>query len=247
MKAILYISHGTRSAKGTEEVNVFIQRVKRRIDVPIQEISFLELNEPLIEEGFKRCVAKGATEITVVPLFLLAAGHIKQDIPRTLWSLQARYPAIQVNVMEPFGVQGGILDAVAELIRKTLVNVFPQDRLLIVGRGSSDSGIQSDFAEIAGGIRDRLGIEHVSVSFLAAAEPRLREGLEIISEKADGRVIVVPYLLFSGLLIAEVNQEVLKRQKQGQQIHFTAPLSGQQIIEDIVIERATSREVVAEF
>jgi sirohydrochlorin ferrochelatase len=71
--------------------------------------------------------------------------------------------------------------------------------------------------------------------------------LEIISEKADGRVIVVPYLLFSGLLIAEVNQEVLKRQKQGQPIYFTGPLSGQQIIEDIVIERATSREVVAEF
>ncbi|WP_312470918.1 sirohydrochlorin chelatase [Neobacillus sp.] len=247
MKAILYIGHGTRSEKGTEEVNSFIQRVIRRINVPIQEISFLELTEPLIKEGFMRCVERGATEITVVPLFLLAAGHIKQDIPRTLSFLQARYPQIQVNVKDPFGVQGGILDAVAELVRKTLVNVFPQDRLLIVGRGSSDPGIQTDFAEIAGGIRDRLGIERVSVSFLAAAEPRLREGLEIISEKADGRVIVVPYLLFSGLLIAEVNQEVLKRQKQGQPIYFTGPLSCQQIIEDIVIERATSREVVADF
>lgn len=247
MKAILYIGHGTRSKKGTEEVNVFIQRVIRRIDVPIQEISFLELNEPFIKEAFIRCVERGATEITVVPLFLLAAGHIKQDIPRTLSSLQTRFPHIQVNVKDPFGVQEGILDAMAELVRKTLVNVYPQDRLLIVGRGSSDPGILTYFAEIAGGIRDRLGMERISVSFLAAAEPRLREGLEIISEKADGRVIVVPYLLFSGLLIAEVNQEVRRRQKQGQHIYFTGPLSGQQIIEDIVIERATSREVVADF
>jgi sirohydrochlorin ferrochelatase len=240
MKAILYIGHGTRSKKGSEEAKAFFEKVIERIDVPIQEISFLELTDPPMEEGFKRCVERGATGITVVPLFLLAAGHIKQDIPRVLSSLKTRYPHIQVNVKDPFGVQGEILDAVAELVRDAAVNLVPQDHILIVGRGSSDLGIQTDFAEIAVGISDRLRIERVSVCYLAAAEPRLREGLETISEKANSRIIVVPYLLFSGLLIAEVNREVLKWKKQGQQILHTGPLSRHRAIEDIVIERATN-------
>lgn len=241
MKAILYIGHGTRSKKGADEAKAFYKRVMKRIDVPIQEISFLELTEPLIEEGFKRCVIRGATDITVVPLFLLAAGHIKQDIPRALTSLQDRYSHVQVNVKDPFGVQGKILDAIAELVRVTTANLSPHDHLLIVGRGSSDPEIHVDFSEIAEGIRGRLGSKHVSVCYLAAAQPSLDEGLEMSIERAIGKVIVVPYLLFSGLLIAEVNQAVRKRQKQGLQILHTGPLSSHRVIEDIVIDRATSK------
>jgi len=243
MKAILYIGHGTRSKKGAEEARVFIEKVIGRIDVLIQEISFLELSEPLIEEGFKRCVERGATEINVVPLFLLAAGHIKQDIPLALAGLQASFPDVQVTVREPFGVQGKILDAVADLVSESVSKLVPEDRLLIVGRGSSDPGIQENFSEIVGGIRYRLGIEHVSVCYLAGAEPRLRGGLESITEDAAGRVIVVPYLLFSGLLFTEVYKEVRKRRKLGQQILHTCPLSSHQVFEDIVIESATGKEV----
>jgi len=243
MKAILYIGHGTRSKKGAEEARAFIEKVIGRIDVLIQEISFLELSEPLIEEGFKRCVERGATEINVVPLFLLAAGHIKQDIPLALAGLQASFPDVQVTVREPFGVQGKILDAVADLVSESVSKLVPEDRLLIVGRGSSDPGIQENFSEIVGGIRYRLGIEHVSVCYLAGAEPRLRGGLESITEDAAGRVIVVPYLLFSGLLFTEVYKEVRKRRKLGQQILHTCPLSSHQVFEDIVIESATGKEV----
>lgn len=244
MKAILYIGHGTRSIKGAEEAKRFIKQVMQRIDVEIQEMSFLELTEPLIKEGFRRCVEKGATEITVVPLFLLAAGHIKQDIPQVLASLQADYPHVQVTVKDPFGVQGRILDAVAEFVRSSAGYLRQSDHLLIVGRGSSDPGIQADFARIRDGLKERLGIEHVSVCYLAAAEPRLQEGLYTILEKTSGTIIVVPYLLFSGLLSVEVNREVLKWKKQGRQILVTEPLSRHRVIEDVVVERASTCEIV---
>lgn len=238
MKAILYIGHGTRSKKGAVEIRAFIERVKARIDVPIQEISFLELTEPLIEEGFETCVKQGATEIEVVPLFLLAAGHIKRDIPEALLPLIAKYPTIPVKIKNPFGVQEVILDAVAELIRDSAGEVIPADRLLIVGVGSSDPDVHVNFGKIAAGIGERLGAERVSVCYLAATEPKLSEGLELISEGAAGRVIVVPYMLFSGLLLAELNKTVRSRQKEGQRILCTLPLSNHTVIEDIVIERA---------
>ncbi|MCL6570518.1 MAG: sirohydrochlorin chelatase [Bacillus sp. (in: Bacteria)] len=239
MKAILYIGHGTRSKKGAEEAVSFIKRVMARIDVPIQEISFLELTNPGIEEGFRQCVERGATEITVIPLFLLAAGHIKKDIPHALVSIREKYPTIQVHVIEPFGVQGKILNGIAELVRITSGELTPKDSLLIVGRGSSDQDIHVAFAEIAKGIQDLLCAEHVSVCYLAATEPRLKEGLEVISQKNSGRVIVIPYILFSGLLLNEIDQEVRKRKNLGQQIIHTGSLSGHGIIEDIIVERAS--------
>jgi sirohydrochlorin ferrochelatase len=238
MKAILYIGHGTRSKKGAVEIRAFIERVKARIDVPIQELSFLELTEPLIEEGFGTCVERGATEIDVVPLFLLAAGHIKRDIPEALSPIIAKYPTIPVKIKNPFGVQDVILDGVAELIRDSAGEVTPEDRLLIVGVGSSDPDVHVNFGKIADGIGERLGAQRVSVCYLAATEPKLNEGLENISEGAVGRVIVVPYMLFTGLLLAELNKTVRLRQKGGQRILCTQALSNHTVIEDIVIERA---------
>ncbi|MFL6518009.1 MAG: sirohydrochlorin chelatase [Bacillus sp. (in: firmicutes)] len=238
MKAILYIGHGTRSKEGAEEAISFIHRVMEQINADIQEISFLELTEPGIEEGFLRCVDRGATEITVIPLFLLAAGHIKEDIPQALAPLCKRYPNIQVNIRDPFGVQGKILDGIAELVRDTKGDLSTEDSLLIVGRGSSDPSIHTAFAEIIKGIRERLGIDNVSVCYLAAAEPRLKEGLEAISKNTAGKIIVIPYLLFSGLLLKEVEKSVMTRQKLGQQIFHTGSLSKHRIIEDIIIERA---------
>lgn len=239
MKAILYIGHGTRSKQGSEEVKDFIQRVIEKINIPIQEISFLELTQPLIKEGFEKCVNRGATQITVIPLFLLAAGHIKQDIPQTIASLQARYPDVEVQVKDPFGVQVAILDAMAEFVLAAAGDLVSQDQLLIVGRGSSDPSIYVDFLNIVSGMKERLGIEHVSVCYLAAAEPRFSERLEEIIQIAGGKIIVLPYLLFSGLLVAEVDQRVLEWKKRGKHIFHTGPLSNHKSIEKIVIARAT--------
>lgn len=238
MKAILYIGHGTRSKKGAVEIRAFIDKVKARIDVPIQELSFLELTEPLIEEGFEKCVEQGATQIDVVPLFLLAAGHVKRDIPEALSTLITKYPTIPVKIKNPFGVQEVILDAVAELIKDSAGEVCSSDRLLIVGVGSSDPDVHVNFGRIADGIGERLRPEKVSVCYFAATEPRLSAGLKYISEGALGRVIAVPYMLFSGLLLAELNKIVRTGQKEGQRILCTPALSNHSVIEDIVIERA---------
>ncbi|PPA71124.1 sirohydrochlorin chelatase [Jeotgalibacillus proteolyticus] len=241
MKAILYIGHGTRSKKGADEAKQFLEAVINQVDVPIQEISFLELTEPYIDEGFKRCVERGATEIKIVPIFLLTAGHIKQDIPNELAPLRQQYPDVKLTITDSFGVQEIILDAIAELINTTSGTLSPSDSLLIVGRGSSDPETRIAFGQISEGVQERTGVELVEVCYLAAIEPRLDEGLEIITAKASGRIIVVPYLLFGGLLLTEINQKVRKKEKLGYSITHTGSLGKHEVIQKIVIERAASQ------
>ncbi|KMJ57285.1 cobalamin biosynthesis protein CbiX [Bacillus sp. LL01] len=237
--AILYVGHGTRSKKGAEEAKGFLERVIAQVDAPIQEISFLELTEPYIPEGFERCVAKGATEITVIPIFLLTAGHIKEDIPEALEPSLAKYPEVRVQIASAFGVQERIVDAISELVRADVGSVDVADSVLLVGRGSSDPAIHEAFAEIKAGVGERLGVSRVEVCYLAATTPLFAEGMEEISLEAVGRVIVVPYLLFAGLLLSEVEREVRKRKRAGQDIVLIEPLSRHQVIQDIVVERAS--------
>ena len=213
-----------------------------RVGVSIQELSFLEFAEPSLEQGFMRCVRQGAAAINVVPLFLLPAGHIKQDIPRILDSLQLRYPQIKVEINDPFGVQSQLLDAIAKLVRSLAGEVSATDQVVIIGRGSSDPVVQEDFSRLARSLQTRLGTIRVTVCYLAAARPSLHDGLEsvvsVVKHGNGGKIIVVPYLLFSGLLLAEVERNVRERRKQGLTVIQTGPLHFHRVIEDIVVNRA---------
>lgn len=240
MKAILYVGHGTRSKTGAAEAKTFLQAVMKDTGYAIQEISFLELTEPFIKEGFERCVARGATEITVVPLFLLAAGHIKTDIPEALAPLRQSYPHIAVRMADPFGVQETILDAIFELVTVSAGKLTGQETLLIVGRGSSDPAIHQAFSRISAGLKKRLGIEDIRLCYLAATTPAFQESIEAISGEITERIIVVPYLLFGGLLLNEVDRAVKLRKKKGISILHTGCLSRHQAIRDIVVDRAKS-------
>ena len=46
------------------------------------ETCFLEFASPNIEEGITNCVKKGATEVHVIPIILLHAGHSKHIFQR---------------------------------------------------------------------------------------------------------------------------------------------------------------------
>ncbi|MFZ3198227.1 MAG: CbiX/SirB N-terminal domain-containing protein, partial [Bacillus mycoides] len=96
MKAVIYICHGSRLKAAKEEAVAFITSCMNRVEANIQEICFLELANPSIEEGFRTCVKRGATEIVAIPVFLLAAGHVKKDIPFELRKLNEEYPDIKI-------------------------------------------------------------------------------------------------------------------------------------------------------
>ncbi len=244
MKAVLYIGHGTRSKKGAAEANLFIGSVMKKVDAPIQKLCFLELTEPDIEAGFEYCVQEGAAEIMIMPLFLLAAGHIKQDIPEELAPLIKKYPAITVRMADPFGVQDSILDAIAELAADDGELIRSDDSILIVGRGSSDPSILKSFDSIKRGISRRLGVRNVQVCYLAAASPTFKDGLDSICNEASGRVIVIPYLLFSGLLLSEVVREVNKKIKAGFSVNLTDTIGRHVAIQNLVAEKANGEVYV---
>lgn len=232
MKAVLYVGHGTRSKIGATEARHFIESIMGKVPVDIQELSFLELTSPTINEGFIRCVERGATEIVVVPILLLTAGHMKKDIPEVMNSLNEQYPHINVVLTDAFGVQEEIIDAMSDLILQAVPDLTKDDTLLIVGRGSSDPDIHSAFSRIEKGIQTRLKFSAISTCYLAAATPTFQEGLDHILEKTKNRVIVLPYLLFSGLLLTEVNKGC---KKFGSKIIQVEPLSRHEAIQTVVV------------
>ncbi|WP_203362646.1 sirohydrochlorin chelatase [Bacillus sp. REN10] len=208
MKAVLYICHGSRVKQGREEALAFIEQSKPFIDAPIQETCFLELAEPTIEQGFARCVAQGATEIIVFPFLLLAAGHAKKDIPFELNKMQSQFPQVHIHYADPLGVHEVIVDILIERMKEKQVPIDSEATVLIVGRGSSDPQTKADFARILQLFRSKTKLNDVNLCFLAATTPTFPKELKRLAHKKRSQLWVLPYLLFTGVLMKSMEKEI---------------------------------------
>ena len=103
MKAVLLISHGSRSQKTKAEVVSLVKHLKQKSGIIIFEYAFLEIESPTIPQGIDLCVQKGATEIVILLNFLNAGQHVDADIPRIVKVAAKKYPKINFRLTAPVG------------------------------------------------------------------------------------------------------------------------------------------------
>ena len=118
MKAILFISHGSRFPSTEEEVCTFVEELKKRSGIPIFEYAFLDVAHPNILEGIDTCVGQGATEIIIVLNFLNSGRHVDEDIPAIIDEARAQHPAVTFRMTKPVGQHEKIIDLFLDMINK---------------------------------------------------------------------------------------------------------------------------------
>ena len=116
MNGVLVIAHGSR-AKETEVTNdAILKMVKAKLPGVVIESAFMEFSDQDIDKGLDALVARGVTDVKVVPYFLFAGNHIKRDIPEILAEQSARLPQLKFTMGETLGVDERLADILVERI-----------------------------------------------------------------------------------------------------------------------------------
>jgi sirohydrochlorin cobaltochelatase len=208
-QGLLLVGHGTRNEAGRAEFLrlVGLTDVRERWAV---EGGFLELAEPNIEQAVARLVERGVERLTVAPLLLFAAGHVKRDLPRAVRTALQRHPAVQWRQAGHLGCQPALLELSARRFHEALPGREPraaeETLLLMVGRGSFDAGASAETRRFAALRAERTPAGRVETCFYAMAEPSLDAMLAKITNCSYRRVIVQPHLLFHGELLAAIRE-----------------------------------------
>jgi sirohydrochlorin ferrochelatase len=113
-RGILLVDHGSRNAAANESLGEIAALVARRLGSEPVAVAHMELSSPGIPEGLAELVARGATEIVVVPYFLAAGRHSTEDIPRMVEDAMRAHPGVAHRVAAPLGVDA----LLAELVIK---------------------------------------------------------------------------------------------------------------------------------
>jgi len=200
---VVLCGHGTRHADGAAEFRAVAGKVRDRLPQYDVGYGFLELSEPLLPDALEALAAAGHRRIVVTPCMLFAAGHAKSDIPDMLHDFERRHPDIEVIYGRTFGVDPDLLEAAADRIGQVLDGTVPRTEtlLLVIGRGSSDPDANGDLVKIMRLLWEGMGFGWGEVGFFDVTFPHLEPAIDHAARMGYRRVVVFPYLLFTGVLV----------------------------------------------
>lgn len=118
MKALLLVAHGSRRDTSNDEVRKLTERLRIRAADQFGQVecAFLELAQPSIPEGIRKCALEGAGEVVIVPYFLSAGRHVLEDIPAEVAIGRQQNPELDIRVTAHLGAAediGGLLAGLA--------------------------------------------------------------------------------------------------------------------------------------
>jgi sirohydrochlorin cobaltochelatase len=224
MDAVLFVGHGSRDPEGNLEVRRFVEAMAEELSVPIVETCFLELERPDIFQGVHACVKRGATRIVVIPMMLFAAGHAKIHIPVAIDEVKERYPQVEFVYGRPIGVHPKVLEILAARLAE--VGVLPdveqpETAVLVVGRGSSDPDANGDLFKLSRLLWERFRVKWVETAFIGVTSPLTEEGVERCLKLGARQVVILPYFLFTGVLIKRMEAMLEELRGRHADISFT--------------------------
>jgi sirohydrochlorin ferrochelatase len=113
--AILLIAHGSRRKEANDELLQLAEALRQQLPEAIVETAFLELAEPGIPQGVRRCVEQGATQVRLVPYFLSPGVHVTRDLEEHRQQFQQNHAGVHFSLAPPLGGHPAIIDIVLNL------------------------------------------------------------------------------------------------------------------------------------
>ncbi len=245
LPVVFVVGHGSRRAKANAECATLCERFAASTGRTV-ELGFIELAQPDLAAGLDAAAAR-SLEVTVFPLMLFSAGHVKQDVPDAVRAAQQRHPQVRFRIASPLGVDPRAIATARQRADAVLAPgeaVESETMVLFVGRGSSDPDANGDLYKTARLFGEGRRYALVQPAFMGATTPRVADGLAIAARLAPRHLLVVPYLLFAGLLVDQLEAEAaaFARVHLDIQVHVAGPLGPAEALADLMGLRIVAAE-----
>ena len=120
MKAIILFGHGARDSRWREPFDRLADLWRQQhAGIPV-ELAFLEMMQPSLDEAVAALVLKGATQVTVVPVFFGQGGHLRNDFPVLLDACREKFPQVTLSATPAVGEDLAVLQAIVDFGFKEL-------------------------------------------------------------------------------------------------------------------------------
>lgn len=218
MSAVILLGHGSPDPRAGIGAAALAGRVADLLPSDEIRLAFLDNTAPTLTEA-ALTVAEHA-DITVVPVFLSRAYHVKVDVPAEVAKASAAINR-DITITEPIGPDPLLLDA--------LEPQLPAEAPLVLATaGTSDTEAQAAFDALAHDWSVRRGTG-VLVAYASQAQPDVATAISLLEAGSAQPAAVARFLLFDGVFPDRIKES-----------------AGGRVITDVLGDSPVLAEIIAE-
>ena len=190
------------------------------------EHGYLEFARPILRDGLEALRQKGVTRVLAIPAMLFAAGHAKNDIPSVLNTYTAE-TGLPIDYGRELGVDRLMVAAAGARVKECLEQAHSdvpvsETLLVVVGRGSSDPDANSNVSKVTRMLVEGFGFGWGETVFSGVTFPLVEPGLRHVVKLGFKRIVVLPYFLFTGVLVSRIRQHTALVANDHPEVEFLA-------------------------
>jgi len=114
-RATILFAHGSRDPLWSLPIEAVARRMREINAAHRVECAFLELTAPDLPSAVQELVATGASEITIVPMFLGVGRHAREDLPLLMAALAQAHRQIRFHLQPAIGEDPRVLELMARI------------------------------------------------------------------------------------------------------------------------------------
>jgi len=112
--ALILFAHGARDPNWAAPFERILDRVRDAAPERAPMLAFLELMTPDLPTAIAQQAERGFHAVRIVPLFLGAGGHLRNDLPRIVAVERTRHAGMSIELSGPAGEDEGVMAAIAQ-------------------------------------------------------------------------------------------------------------------------------------
>ena len=199
--ALVLLGYGStdpRVALISEQIRAALAQERPNLDI---EVAFLDHCAPSAPQVVARLVARGVSEVVLVPLLLSDAFHAQVEVPAVVAAIAAAHPQLRVTASRPIGPETSLLSVIDRRLRDALRSrrVSELDGLVFAAAGSTDVRSNAIVARRARQWATHHRLPCVT-AFALASGPTTAEAVRTLRSQGRRHIAVGSWFLAPGAL-----------------------------------------------
>ena len=117
-RALVLFAHGARDPQWARPFQQLVAELGELLPGERIVLAFLELMQPSLPDCAAALYGEGVRALRIVPVFFGSGGHLKNDLPRLVAEIRARFKDLAITAEPPIGEQPAVIAAIARAIAK---------------------------------------------------------------------------------------------------------------------------------
>jgi precorrin-8X/cobalt-precorrin-8 methylmutase len=117
-KAIMLLGHGSKAPEANETLRKAARAVEEKGGYGMVLPAFLQMERPDFQEAVDALVAKGFTDITVMPYFLYMGLHVTKDLPAEMEEARSKHAGLKIALTQNLGFHDKLIDITIQRIEE---------------------------------------------------------------------------------------------------------------------------------